>query len=787
MVKTNSIKNKLVAGAVAFTMAFGLFSVGSINVYAQEAGESSDSNSGYCETIAVPAGIQDGTYYGLQEVSNVMPGVVDDHHPFSYMIEVAVTVENEKIKDVKVTHIDQSTARELDVDYMNWAVSNLEAIKGIGTEGKKLETGVDSVSGATKSNLGIFRAVSDALDTKTTEPAFGAAELPENAVTAKDAYYPESGKAANIKLVFDDAVENPADFAIYNDGTADSQYGGIRFNQGEISNSKNGAVGTLADADYDYDQSTQTLKIYNTAHTGAGSYTINMYDEKGIYEDVDVTFCLNDTSVSTDDLTLENNTLKIAEGKSVTLDQLLEKVQSVEINGAEYVTYTSNHGIYQTRSPGTAVFGENGVVKLSAKVNPVVAITESDYNTTRGENTTAPLENKNESRYDVKLNIAGYPDVEGEIVNNGPAEVTIAAGDDDLTQNYDDENSGAFIPDIDATNGLYKIASSNTAVATVRAKNNAVTIKGSGTTILTVTSTDPTYIVSTAEAVLTVNAPEGSVSYQNGAVVTDIEKCGTKLVDYLKNAEIKITGTDGKEAAYTASDVIDTATGKINLEAAVKSGRDTVTVFPAYGEYSFTLSYDGFEDVKGTVSKVKKVQAITTDKTAYSKTFGNAAFSLNAKAEENAALTYKSSNTAVAAVSTAGKVTIKGAGTATITINAAETDNYKAASKQVTIKVAKASQSLKISSAAKTVKTTAVKKSAKTYTFTTSGKKTALKTVALTKTQKKAISKLTVSGNKVKVTVKKGAAKGTYQLKVYAIGTANYKQSAAKTITVKIK
>ncbi len=782
MVKTNFIRNKLVAGAVAFTMAFGAFYAGPVSVYAAA---DDGGSSGYSETIAVPEGIADGTYYGLQEVSNVMPGVADDHHPFSYMIEVAVTVENQTIKDVKVTHVDQATARALDVDYMNWAVSDLEAIKGISTDAKSLETGVDSVSGATKSNLGIFRAVNDALETRNTEPAYGTEELSENAVTAEDADYPASGSAATIKLNFT-GVENAADFAIYNDGVADCEYGGIKYDQGNVPNSKNGSVGTLADADYDYDSATQTLKIYNTANTGAGSYTINMYDTKGKYQDVDVTFCLNDASVKAGDITLENNAVKIADGVNVTLDKLLERVQSVEIGGTEYVSYVSNHGIYQPKSTGAALIDENGTVNLSAELSKVVGIAEANYNNLRAE-TTAPIAAENASGYAVKLNIAGYPDVEGTIVNNGTFKISIAADDDDLTQAYDDENNGAFIPAIEATNDNYKVTSSNTAVATVRAKNKAVTIKGSGTTVLTATSTDPTYVAAKAEATLTVNAPKGSVAYQNNAVTIDTEKCGTKLASYLKSATIKVTGTDGKTTEYAAADVIDTATGKIDLTAEVKSGRNTVAVFPAYGSYSFVISYAGFEDVTGTISKVKKTQTITTSKTTYSKTYGNAAFTLGAKANESAALTYKSSNTKVATVSTAGKVTIKGAGTATITISSAETANYKAASKKVTVKVAKASQSLKVSPTSKTVKATTVKKSAKTYTFTTSGKKTTLKTAALTKTQKKAISKVTVSGNKVKVTVKKGAKKGTYKLKVYAASNTNYKQSATKTITVKVK
>lgn len=63
------------------------------------------------------------------------------------------------------------------------------------------------------------------------------------------------------------------------------------------------------------------------------------------------------------------------------------------------------------------------------------------------------------------------------------------------------------------------------------------------------------------------------------------------------------------------------------------------------------------------------------------------AFALGARARGNAPLTYSSSNPAVATVDTSGTVTIKGAGTTTITIFAAATQEYQAATKQITLTV----------------------------------------------------------------------------------------------------
>lgn len=612
MVKKSLFKNKLIASVLTGAMVLGSISTVGLNAYADGEDEEIEDNGGYYADIQVPADLEDGTYYGIQEVSNKMPGVGDDNHPFSYMIEVAVTVESGVIKNVELTHIDQATARDLDVDYMNWSVSeaegkNLAAFEGLDAKGDRLYTGTDTVTGATKSNLGILRAVVDALEAKTTESTYGTTALP-NEVTATDAVYPAAGAYAEVKLDFG-AIENPENFAIYNaDASAEeaaaNAYGGIRWIQGKVVNSKNKSTAIMCDADYDYDAATQTLKIYNTDTTGIGSYSINMYDKTGKYQDAYVTFELNDPSVDAGDITLENNKLSVKDGEDVSVKDLSALITSIEVDGKEYVTYTSNHGIYQSGSPAAAMFKADGTVILDGKVNQVVAITEADYNTTRGKNATSPLAAKGE--YNVTIHIAGYPDVTGKVVNNGVAEVSIKAEATELTQDY--VGAKDFTPTVSATNGNYTFTSSNTSVATVGA-DNKVTIKGAGSTVLKVTSTDSTYSVATTEATLVVNAPAGSVSY-NDAIVVDAKKCGVDLATYLANATVKVTGPDGKAASYTASNVFDTETGKVNLDASVKSGRNTVTVFAAYGEYDLEVTYAGFETITAEVEKAGTVYRV---------------------------------------------------------------------------------------------------------------------------------------------------------------------------------
>ena len=131
-----------------------------------------------------------------------------------------------------------------------------------------------------------------------------------------------------------------------------------------------------------------------------------------------------------------------------------------------------------------------------------------------------------------------------------------------------------------------------------------------------------------------------------------------------------------------------------------KEIRPAVTVKGLTAGKDYTVSYrnnvnagtaqvvvTGIGRYHGTMVKeftIRKASQTVAGK-SYTKTYGNKAFSLGAKAKTK--LSYKSSNTKVATVNSAGKVTLKGPGKATITITAAATTNYNAASKNVTITV----------------------------------------------------------------------------------------------------
>ena len=131
-------------------------------------------------------------------------------------------------------------------------------------------------------------------------------------------------------------------------------------------------------------------------------------------------------------------------------------------------------------------------------------------------------------------------------------------------------------------------------------------------------------------------------------------------------------------------------------------------------------------------------------------------------------LSYTSSNTGIATVDSAGKVTAKSAGTAKITIYAEETNNYEAAApKEITVTVSKAAQSITASNLS--------------LTFPNSGKITASgnKGSLSYKSSNTGIATVDSTG---KVTAK-GAGKAT--ITITAAATNNY-NTATKQITVTV-
>ena len=125
--------------------------------------------------------------------------------------------------------------------------------------------------------------------------------------------------------------------------------------------------------------------------------------------------------------------------------------------------------------------------------------------------------------------------------------------------------------------------------------------------------------------------------------------------------------------------------GKVSLQGATGVVYITVTS-PETKNYKSAT-----KEVKITVSPDEAGTAsITTDANTYNKQVGDDSFNLGAATNSDGALTYRSSDTDIAAVDAEGNVTLRGAeGTAEITIKVAATDKFAAAEKTVQIIVTK--------------------------------------------------------------------------------------------------
>ena len=255
-----------------------------------------------------------------------------------------------------------------------------------------------------------------------------------------------------------------------------------------------------------------------------------------------------------------------------------------------------------------------------------------------------------------------------------------------------------------------------------------------------------------------------------------------------KNLSPKITVSWADGYAYTWMDA--PVAGTDYVVSYKNSAGKAVSAPKAAGTYKVTIKGKGLYtgSKSATFSVGKATQTVKVKSAKVSKTFGNAAFALGATTNGDGTLTYSSSNKKVATVSSAGKVTIKGAGSATITVYAKAGSNYKASAKKtIKLTVAKAANTVKASAKTASVKLAKVKKAnqviKRANAIAVSGAKG---TVTYAKASGNA--KIVVNTKTGNLTVKKGLAKGTYKVKVKvkAAGTANYK-AATKTVTVTIK
>ncbi|MCD8078264.1 MAG: Ig-like domain-containing protein, partial [Lachnospiraceae bacterium] len=139
-----------------------------------------------------------------------------------------------------------------------------------------------------------------------------------------------------------------------------------------------------------------------------------------------------------------------------------------------------------------------------------------------------------------------------------------------------------------------------------------------------------------------------------------------------------VAGTISYASSNTSVATVDT-NGKVTIKGV---GTTTITATAA-ATANYTAATASYKLTVATAS-----QSISYATTSVTKTYGDAAFTNTlTKTTVVGTITYSSSDTSVAKVSSKGKVTIKGVGTATITAKAAATANYKAATATYTLTV----------------------------------------------------------------------------------------------------
>ncbi len=226
-------------------------------------------------------------------------------------------------------------------------------------------------------------------------------------------------------------------------------------------------------------------------------------------------------------------------------------------------------------------------------------------------------------------------------------------------------------------------ASSNTSVATI--SGNTLTVKGAGTAAITASQAgneeykpfSKEFALTVAKAPLTITAQDFTryEGEENPAFTVSYE-------GFVKNEDATV---------LTAQPVIAT----------------TATVESAAGTYPITVSgataanYD-ITFVAGTLTvQAKTVQTIALTSLP-DMTYGGDTYTLPAQTEEGFDLTWASSNANVATIS-GNTLTVKGAGTATITASQVGNEEYKPFSKEFTLTVAKAPLTITVNDATKNV------------------------------------------------------------------------------------
>ena len=396
--------------------------------------------------------------------------------------------------------------------------------------------------------------------------------------------------------------------------------------------------------------------------------------------------------VSSDDkvVTVDNNgvvtiigtgtatlTVSLAESANYTADQ---KEVTITVAPKEItVKITPNGGTYGgTITPATAVL--DGLV---GKDNPEVTLTY----TGRANDGTEVNGTEVPSLAGTYIVTATIKDKNYNLKPEGSsAAFVVAKADSALSVSaVKDKKYGEEAFKLEVSNkgdGVKTYASSNNKVVTVD-KNGVVTIVGAGTATLTVSlAQSANYTADQKEVTVTVAPKEISAKITpNGGTYEGTITPATAVLNGL-------VGEDDPEIILTYAGKANDGTEVNGTEVPSLAGTYAVTATIKDKNYSLKPEGSSAEFVVAKADPALSVSEVTD------KDYGEETFRLNVSNKGDGLKTYASSDDKVVAVDENGMVTIAGTGTATLTVFLAETANYTAAQKEVTITVRKLGHSL---------------------------------------------------------------------------------------------
>ena len=372
-------------------------------------------------------------------------------------------------------------------------------------------------------------------------------------------------------------------------------------------------------------------------------------------------------------------TVSLAESANYTADQ---KEVTITVAPKEItVKITPNGGTYEgTITPATAVL--NGLV---GKDNPEVTLTYTGKanDGTEVNGTEVP------SLAGTYIVTATIKDGNYSLKPEGSsAEFVVAKANSTLSVSaVKDKKYGEEAFKLEVSNkgdGVKSYASSNDKVVTVD-KNGVVTIVGAGTATLTVSLAESAnYTADQKEVTITVAPKEITVKITpNGGTYEGTITPATAVLNGL-------VGKDNPEVTLTYTGKANDGTEVNGTEVPSLAGTYIVTATIKDGNYSLKPEGSSAEFVVAKADPALSVSEVTD------KDYGEETFRLNVSNKGDGLKTYASSDDKVATVDENGMVTIVGTGTATLTVSLAESANYTADQKEVTITVRKLGRSLVI-------------------------------------------------------------------------------------------